>query len=173
MTFEHRKTITFWLAQAARAHRVSFGAELSNLDLHVGQEIVLKVLSEKDGQTMGMLASELGVQPPTVTKTVTRLANQGFLERRASSQDARQSYVHITEKGRLLIRQIDKKWKQLERRALAGIEDKDRRLLRKLLKRVEKNIGRSTLIEDEDDIEELDNQPLIGILGSNDTSTAL
>ena len=121
---------------------------------------------------MGMLATTLGVQPPTITKTVTRLANQGFLERRSSTEDARQSYVHITDKGRLLIRQIDKAWKRLERHALAGIEDKDRRLLRKLLKRVDKNIGRSPSIEDDDDIEEPESQPVIEMISSKDTGPA-
>lgn len=151
MSFQHRKTVTYWLSQAARAHRVSFGSKLSGYGLHAGQELVLKILSEEDGQTMGSLALALGVQPPTVTKTVSRLAAQGLLQRRASDEDARQSHVYITEDGLELIKRIDQTWKQLERRALNGFEDKERRQLRKLLKRVEKNIANAPLIDDDDD----------------------
>lgn len=86
MGFQHRKTATFWLSQAARAHRVSFGAELSKLGLHAGQELVLKILSDEGPQTMSALSTKLSVQPPTVTKTITRLTAQGFVKRRASKK---------------------------------------------------------------------------------------
>lgn len=140
MSFQHRKTATFWLSQAARAHRVSFGAELSKLGLHAGQELVLKILSEEGPQTMSDLARALGVQPPTATKTVSRLTAQGFVKRRASKEDSRQAYAEITAKGEKLIKQIDKIWKSIEREAFKGFEEKERRTLRKYLKRLEKNI---------------------------------
>lgn len=140
MGFEHRKTATFWLTQAARAHRVSFGAELSKLGLHAGQELVLKILSDEGPQTMSALAKALGVQPPTATKTVSRLTLQGFVKRRASKEDSRQAYAEITAKGQKLIKKIDKTWKRLERQAFKGFEEKERHTLRKYLKRIEKNI---------------------------------
>jgi hypothetical protein len=36
---------------------------------------------------------------------------------------------------------IDKLWKRIEKDALAGIDDKDRKRLRKLLRQVERNLG--------------------------------
>lgn len=151
MSFQHRKTVTFWLAQAARNQRISFGAQLSTLGLYAGQELVLKSLAEENGQTMGALAASLGVQPPTVTKMTARLAAQGLVERRASQWDARQSHVFISDKGLDLIAKIDKLWKRIERHALQGFDDKERRQLRKFLKRIEKNIAHSTILTAEDE----------------------
>ena len=52
---------------------------------------------------MSDLAATLGVQPPTVTKMISRLAAQDYVERRASTGDGRQALVFLTERGRKAI----------------------------------------------------------------------
>lgn len=151
MAFNHRKTITFRLAQTARAARGRSGSHLTRIGLHPGQDSVLKTLSEQDGLSMSQLAQSLAVQPPTVTKMVSRLAAQGYVERRASKGDGRQAHVYLTQQGRDAILDIDKGWKRLEKEALAGLDDKDVKRLRKLLRQIERNL--SAIPEDsEDDI---------------------
>ena len=141
MGFDHRRTVTHRLAQAAHAYRVRAGGQLSRVGLHSGQESLLKALAADDGMSMSDLASILGVQPPTVTKMIGRLAAQDYVERRASKGDGRQAEVFLTERGRRAIDGIDKVWKRIEKTALDGIDDKDRKRLRKLLRQVERNLG--------------------------------
>lgn len=141
MGFDHRRTVTHRLSQAAHAYRVRSGGQLSRIGLHSGQESLLKSLSTDDGMSMSDLAASLGVQPPTITKMISRLAAQDYVERRASTGDARQAEVFLTERGRRAIATIDKVWKRIEKAALADIEDKDRKRLRKLLRQVERNLG--------------------------------
>ena len=143
MGFDHRRTVTHRLAQAAHAYRVRAGSQLSRLNLHSGQETLLKALADSDGMSMSDLAATLGVQPPTVTKMISRLAAQGYVERRSAPSDARQAQVFLTEQGREAIAAIDKLWKRIEKTALADIDDKDRKRLRKLLRQVERNLGAS------------------------------
>ncbi|MCF3934185.1 MarR family transcriptional regulator [Acuticoccus sp. M5D2P5] len=155
MPFDYAKTATYRLAQAAKAQRARSGAHLSALGLHPGQEVVLKALARTDGQTMSELAAELGVQPPTVTKMVTRLAAYGFLVRQTSTTDGRLARVFLTDPGRALLNDIDKTWKRLEKEALTGFDDKDRKRLRRLLRKMEKNLlaaqGSAKHRDDEDD----------------------
>jgi len=141
MGFDHRRTVTHRLAQAAHAYRVRSGGQLARVGLHSGQESLLKSLAADDGMSMSDLAAALGVQPPTITKMISRLAAQDYVERRASSGDGRQAEVFLTERGRRAIATIDKVWKRIEKTALADIEDKDRKRLRKLLRQVERNLG--------------------------------
>ncbi|WP_029059500.1 MarR family winged helix-turn-helix transcriptional regulator [Stappia stellulata] len=141
MAFNFKKSVTFRLAQAAKAHRARAGSHLSRIGLHPGQETVLKILADSDGQTMTQLAATLAVQPPTVTKMVTRLSAQGFLRRQASEADGRLARVFLTDEGRALVATVDTSWKRLEREALVGLDEKDRKKLRKLLRQVEKNLG--------------------------------
>ncbi len=143
MAFNYKKSATFRLAQAAKAQRARSGVHLSRIGLHPGQEAVLKVLSEADGRTMSQLALALAVQPPTVTKMVTRLSAQGLLRREISAADGRLARVFLTDEGRERIAAVDKACKRLEREALAGLDDKDRKKLRKLLRQIEKNLSAS------------------------------
>ncbi|MBA5777376.1 MarR family transcriptional regulator [Stappia sp. F7233] len=143
MAFNHKKSVTFRLAQASKAHRARSGTHLARIGLHPGQEAVLKVLGETDGLTMSQLALALGVQPPTVTKMITRLSTQGLLRREMSATDGRLAKVFLTEVGKERIAAVDKAWKRLEREALAGLDDKDRKKLRKLLRLVERNLSAS------------------------------
>jgi DNA-binding MarR family transcriptional regulator len=153
MGFDHRRTVTHRLAQAAHAYRVRAGGQLARIGLHSGQESLLKALSAEDGMSMSDIAAALGVQPPTITKMISRLAAQDYVERRASSGDGRQAEVFLTERGRRAIAGIDKMWKRIEKAALADIDDKDRKRLRKLLRQVERNLGgkRAGRMADDDD----------------------
>jgi DNA-binding MarR family transcriptional regulator len=155
MAFDHRRTVTHRLAQAAHSYRVRAGGQLARIGLHSGQESLLKSLSTEDGMSMSDIAATLGVQPPTVTKMISRLAAQDYVERRASSGDGRQAEVFLTERGRRAIVNIDKMWKRIEKTALADIDDKDRKRLRKLLRQVERNLGgkRAGRTSDDEEIE--------------------
>ncbi len=154
MSFNFKKSITFRLSQAAKAQRSRSGTHLSRIGLHPGQEAVLKVLADGDGRTMSQLALALGVQPPTVTKMVTRLSAQELVRRQLSDEDGRLACVYLTEKGREKVAFIDKAWKRLEREALSGLDDKDRKRLRKLLRVIEKNLAVS--VDDDLDIDEVE-----------------
>lgn len=150
MGFDHRRTVTFRLAQASHAYRVRAGSRLARIELHTGQESLLKALADNDGQSMSDLAATLGVQPPTVTKMISRLAAQGYVERRASRGDGRQALVFLTPRGLRTIDGIDKVWKRIEKDAVAGIDDKDRKKLRKLLRQIERNLGAARHADDDD-----------------------
>ncbi len=140
MPFNHRKTVTFRLVQAAKAHRHGSASLLGQVGLYPGQDQILKALGEDDGQTMSALAESLAVQPPTITKMVTRLSAAGLVDRRQSLRDGRSSSVFLTEKGTLLIEQLDQRLKRMEKNALKGMSDKDRRRLRKALRQLEENL---------------------------------
>lgn len=141
MSFGHRKSITYRLMQTAKAHRGRSAVHLGRIGLHPGQETLLKALAEEDGQTMSQLAAALAVQPPTVTKMVNRLSAQGIVERQASDTDGRLAKVFLTADGRGRIADVDRTWKRIEKDALDGIDDKDRKRLRRLLKQIERNLG--------------------------------
>lgn len=101
---------------------------------------------------MGSLAHALSVQPPTITKMVSRLGGQGLVDRRPSLDDGRSSRVFLTDKGRSLIDDLDARLKRMERDALRGFADKDRKRLRKALRQLEENLGAD--LEPDQDLDE-------------------
>jgi DNA-binding MarR family transcriptional regulator len=128
------------LIQAAKAHRTRAAMHLSQIGLYPGQDAVLALLGERDGLTMGEVADALGIQPPTVTKMVSRLSAAGLVERRTVEGDQRKASVHLTPAGRSKLQQIDDIWQELEENALTGIEADRRKRLGVLLAAIEQNL---------------------------------
>ena len=126
-------TTGFALAKACRMHRGNVAGALAGLGLHVGQEMVLIELWEKDGLRGGELACRLGVEPPTVTKMLRRLERLGLVERRQDPEDARSFGAYLTEKGRGLEGPVTHGWERAEEKTLAGLNPGERETLHRLL----------------------------------------
>ena len=139
------------LTIAARRQRARTAAMLAELNLFPGQDQVLQSLALNDGLTMGAIAEHLSIKPPTASKMIARMTAQGLLERKGKGDDARLVAVYITEEGRSRIEPLRKIAKQVEKEAIAGLDDKDKRRLRRLLKKVSKNLGDNTQETDSDD----------------------
>ena len=76
-----------------------------------------------------------------MTKTVNRLAAQGFVDKRESTVDARLSHVYLTDAGRDAVARVRKALRKSQRVATADLSGKDLKSLTKLLKKVERNIA--------------------------------
>lgn len=133
------KRITFNLLQAARAYRVRSAKLLARIGLYPGQDALLKLL--EDGPlTMGQAASSLSIQPPTVTKMVSRLAAAGLVETAVVDRDRRKVAVSITDAARARIEEIEAIWQELEEEALENLEPEP---LRDGLAKVARNLTRT------------------------------
>ena len=141
------KSVGWALVQAARLHRSRIGDRLAALDLFAGQEQVVKALAMAGTMTMGDLAATLRVRPPTASKTISRLAALGFVERRAEAGDGRVVRVRLTEVGLAKAAAIERIWDDVEAELLDGFEGKERRRLRKLLRRAAGNLAEIAGIE--------------------------
>ena len=78
-----------------------------------------------------------------MTKTINRLAAQGFVDKRDSETDARLSHVHLTPEGREAVKSVRKAIRKSQKVALQDLSPKDVKSLMKLLKKVEDNIASS------------------------------
>jgi DNA-binding MarR family transcriptional regulator len=135
-----KQFVTAHLSLAGRAARTALSQRLTTLDLYPGQDAVLLAIGDEDGISLRDLAERLAVRPPTITKTVARLGAQGLVEKRNSDSDARQSHAHLTEKGLAIVDAVRATQKAVERKALKGFSNKERKQLRKLLQRVTGNL---------------------------------
>ena len=110
------------------------------------------------------LAEALNVKAPTVSKTIARLSLQSLVERKVSDTDGRLVRVGLTEAGRQRAAAIAGLADQIEHDLSRGLDGKDRKRLRRLLRKVAKNLakasGRASSVElsgaDDDEAEELD-----------------
>ena len=147
------KSVGWALVQAARLHRARIGDRLAALNLFAGQEQVVQALAAAGTMTMGDLAATLRVRPPTASKTISRLAALGVVERRAEAGDGRIVRVRLTEAGLAKAEAIERLWDEVEAELLDGFDSKERRRLRKLLRRVARNLADAAGQDSEADAE--------------------
>jgi DNA-binding MarR family transcriptional regulator len=134
------QTISFLLAQICKAHRACADDALTEIGLHVGQELFLWHLWEEDGLTQSQLAEHMCVQPPTVNKMLSRMESAGLVERRTDAEDNRVSRVHLTEQSRCMQQAVENAWSRLEERTVANLTPDEQILLRRLLLQVFQNL---------------------------------
>lgn len=75
---------------------------LDDLGVTYPQYLVLNILWEEDGQTIGGIASRLALEPSTITPLIKRLESAGLVTRRRSPDDERLVHVHLTTAARQL-----------------------------------------------------------------------
>ncbi|MGH6763541.1 MAG: MarR family winged helix-turn-helix transcriptional regulator [Phyllobacterium sp.] len=133
------------LQSAARLTRTSLATRLLDHGFYAGQDALMLQLAAEDGLTPSALAQRLGVRPPTITKTISRLQSQGFVEKRGSATDQRQAHIFLTDAGQDAIKAIEKSLRKTEKEAMRGFDKKERKALIKYLARLEANLSSSML----------------------------
>ena len=129
------------LQEVARHGRTHYARHLLKTGLYAGQEKIIEALAQAETMTPGELARMLGVRPPTITKTIGRLEEQGFVVRSASEDDGRQVRVALTQAGRDVLGTMNKALAKAEKQALKGVKKKERKQLEKILGKIETNLA--------------------------------
>ena len=134
------KSVGWLLTQAARLHRFHLSEQLADKGLYAGQEQLLRALVPAEALNVGDLSQILQVRPPTISKSLNRLARLGVIQRYSETSDRHSVLVKLTLKGRALAESIETSWNKVEHDLMRDFDEKDRRRLRKLLRRASRNL---------------------------------
>ena len=94
--------LCFPLSAAARAVTGLYTPYLKELNLTYTQYIVMLVLWEKDGVTVGEICKKLMLDNGTVSPRLKKMSARGYLEKQHSKDDERSVFIYLTEKGKAL-----------------------------------------------------------------------
>ena len=106
--------------------------------LGVGAISVLGVLMRHGEQTVGQLAAQERVQPPSMTRTVNCLVDDGYAVRRPSETDGRSTLVDISDKGRQVLLADRRRREAWLARQLKDLTPDERDLLRQVAPLIER-----------------------------------
>jgi DNA-binding MarR family transcriptional regulator len=129
------------LSAAARMMRTRTASLLAAEGLFAGQDVLLLTLGSEKSLEVGEMAERLGVRPPTVSKTLTRLTEAGLVSRSSVTGDKRRVAAKVTAKGRAKLDRLAEIRSRVEKELLAGFDPKDERRLRKLLRKAIKTMA--------------------------------
>jgi MarR family transcriptional regulator for hemolysin len=129
------------LVKVAKLYRSAQADTLSRLGLHPGQDVLLWMLGEEpDGVTVSEIAARMGVEQPTVTRSLSRLDQGGWFVRQPVPGDRRATRIQLTDKGRSVIPEIEQAWRTLAETATAGMTGDQQAVLLELLEKVRANL---------------------------------
>jgi DNA-binding MarR family transcriptional regulator len=163
MVKDRKTLILHRLQSTARLTRTALAMRLLGHGFYAGQDAVMLQLAHEDGLSPSILAKRLGVRPPTITKTISRLQTQGFVKKEGSVTDQRQAHIFLTETGNEAIKAIEKSIRKTEKDAMKGFDKKERKAFVKMLSRLEVNLSaaeqlRQTSPDDDHDDDDSDDE---------------
>ena len=94
--------LCFPLYAAARAVTGAYTPFLKELNLTYTQYIVLLVLWEEDGITVGEICRKLMLDSGTLSPLLKKMRTLGYIEKQHSKTDERAVLIYLTENGRAL-----------------------------------------------------------------------
>jgi len=130
-----------WLVnRTALLWRTVVDRHMAELGLTQSRWVAMLALDKiGEGCSQSMLAANVGVEQPSMFRTVSQLEKAGLIERRSSDTDARCRTIWFTADGRKMIQKLSAVAKEGREQLLDGISPEQRQLLLGLLEKVVDN----------------------------------
>lgn len=106
-----------------------FHETFAPLKLRPTEFAVLTLIATTPGQKQTEVAEQLGIKRANFVALMDSLENRNLAERRKGDIDRRSHSLHLTDKGREFVSQMNRLWEQHENRVvrqLGGMENRDR-----------------------------------------------
>ena len=129
----HGQSLSYWLFYAQRCVAYAFAEVMRAHCEERGKPYVitppqwgaLALLLEQDGLTIGTMSQMRGVDAPTATGIITRLEQNGLVERRHDREDRRVVKVYLTDEGRDIIHTLASTVEQFDQSVLRGFSESE------------------------------------------------
>lgn len=141
--FELEQHLFFWLTQTMGSRDRQLTVALRNFGLRVPEYRVLASLCARRQCTMSELADLASIDRTTLTRTVERMADAGWVVRLDDSDDLRVRRMAPSGRGRQLFARIWPVVDRLNRAAMHGLSADDIAALHALLRRMKHNLDRA------------------------------
>lgn len=116
-------------------------AQRTDQDVTLTQLAALSTLYKCGALTPGRLAAREGVQPPSMTRVIAALEEQGYVERSPHPSDGRQSIVTLTPAGLALIDETISAREAWLDHQLADLSEPEREVLSRAAEIIERIAG--------------------------------
>ena len=125
--------LAYLLAQANREINRQLELRLSKEGVPVEQWLILKVLSDGNGHSMGELAEAVLLNHPTLTKMIDRMVSDTLVYRVQDPNDRRKVLMFISDRGKVLSKKLNSLAVDQEEHILESYGDKPTSELKRLL----------------------------------------
>ena len=133
--------IGFYFKKIFQIMEKNMNKKLEKIELTNSQaNILIYLYNNKETVNQRDIEKKFELTNPTVNGILNRLENKNFIKRTISLKDARNKEIHLTEKSILLINEMKKEARQLEKELIAGIPKEELNTFKEVLKKVFNNL---------------------------------
>ena len=140
MDFEKR-TIIMLVNNISKCFRDKMRIKTDELGLADTYRPIFWVLKNYDGCTQLDICKLTQLKAPTVSLTLQKMEQIGFIRRASDEDDKRNIRIFITEKGTEVQKEIERLLKETEEEFLKDFDESEREVLKKLLIKMAYSIG--------------------------------
>ncbi len=133
---ERQRNFGFLMRDVSRLYAAYFERHAGELELTLPQCKVLGHLSRNEGISQARLAELSDTDPMTLVRTLDRMQQDQWIERRADPADRRAHRLYLRESARPILNRMWKIADQCRQEAMATLSLEERELLVALLERV-------------------------------------
>jgi len=131
------------LLLVGRAYRAHADHALSDLGLSQASAWPIVMIGRLgEGVRQVMLADALGIEGPTLVRSLDNLAANGLIVRREDASDRRAKTLHLTPEGRALRAQVETLLLDVRARVFEGIPAEDVHAMLRVFDRLTSTLGR-------------------------------
>ncbi len=130
-----------YISQIYRKGRIFIGRGLEEYNIGQGQFMFLLELYIEDGRNQEELAEVLKIDKGTTARAIKKLEESGFIRREKDEKDKRSNRVYLTKEGKEMKDNILFVLNQWDKKMSEQLDEEERELMIKLLKKVCSNIN--------------------------------
>jgi DNA-binding MarR family transcriptional regulator len=127
---------------AARAMVRGLQMRLAEHEVSFGHWAFLRILWETDGLTQKELSNEAGTTAPTTFTAVSAMEKLGYVVRKQSPDNKKNTYVHLTPKGKALKKKLVPLAEEVNEISVRGLKESEIKVARKVLLTVIENMAK-------------------------------
>lgn len=124
----------------ARRHRNVMEKQLSSTGVYRSQHKILMVISENPNISQKELADMNEVSTATIAVSLKKLEKGGYISRLVDAKDNRYNQICITEKGRRIVEESHKIFREVDKAMFSGFSEEECRELEQVLDRIYGNL---------------------------------
>ena len=131
----------FLLTDAAHLLRKLIDRRLQPLGLSRAQWSVLAILSNREGLSQSQISDELEIEKSTTGRLIDQVERSGWIERRPIPGDRRLWGIHLTDRARQLIAEVESIVLNTRAEMLRGLSAEQQQTLSEMLQAVKSNLS--------------------------------
>jgi MarR family transcriptional regulator, organic hydroperoxide resistance regulator len=134
-------SLGYLVNRVARSIAHQLAEEIRPAGVAIGQWAVLLYLWASGGVSQADLSRLVGIEPPTMVRTIDRMVRDGLVTRVPDPGDGRVSRIHLTDRGRSLRDELVPKAVTVNATTLGVLSASEGRTLRRLLVKLLEGTG--------------------------------